>query len=188
MILLHVHTKYIPEGGKNINDRDIILRCKKGDVESYGEIVQKYQKMIYNIVYRMLGDPADAEDITQTAFIKAYENLDRYNPEYPFFSWIHRIAVNEALNFIKQRQRIVELEDTHASPDNDPEDEYAQNEIQQQIDQALENLTPANRIIIILRHFGELSYREISEILDVPEKTVKSRLFTARQELRSILL
>lgn len=173
---------------QEINDREIIRQCRRGDVESFGKIVEKYQKMIYNIILRMVHDSADADDITQAAFVKAYEKLDQYKTEYPFFSWIHRIAVNEALNFIKQQKRIVGIEDTHETDENNPEEEYARNELQERVDRALEELTPEYRIIIVLRHFGELSYREISEILGVPEKTVKSRLFTARQELRVILM
>ncbi len=168
-------------------DAGIILRCRKGDAEAYGTIILKYQKPIYNIVYRMVLDTDDAADITQSAFIKAYENLDRYKTEYPFYSWIHKIAVNEALNFIKQRQRMVGLEDRHESEYEDPETEYTRNELEHRIDRAIAKLAPENGVIIILRHFGELSYREISEILDIPEKTVKSRLFSARQALRSFL-
>ncbi len=188
MIRRQPHKKINADDMPELQDKDIILRCRNGDVEAFGEIVQRYQKMIYTIVYRMVTDPASADDITQTAFIKAYENLDRYKPEHPFFHWIHRIAVNEALNYIKQRKRVVELTDSHESSEDDPETEYSRNELQEQIDRALEDLKPDSRILIVLRHFGELSYREISEILDVPEKTVKSRLFSARQELRSILL
>lgn len=170
-----------------ITDSGIIMRCRKGDAEAYGEIVLKYQKSIFNIVYRMLLDPDDAADITQSAFIKAYENLGRYKTEFPFYCWIHKIAVNEALNFLRQRRRMVELEDRHESDYDDPETEYSRSELQHRVDRAIAKLTPENGIIIILRHFGELSYREISEILDIPEKTVKSRLFSARQSLRGFL-
>ncbi len=187
MLIQNEQNRLVIDHMQEINDKDLIRRCRKGDVESFGEIVQKYQKMIYNIVLRMVPDPADADDITQTAFVKAYEKLGSYRTEYPFFSWIHRIAVNEALNFLKQQKRIVALDDTHESVGDDPESEYSRNELQERIDRALEKLTPEYRIIIVLRHFGELSYSEIGEILDVPVKTVKSRLFTARQELRSIL-
>jgi RNA polymerase sigma-70 factor, ECF subfamily len=179
--------KYVSGQSKDDEDRELIIRCRKGDIDSFGKIVQKYQKTIYNIVYRMVQDSSDTADIIQSAFIKAYEKLDLFNLDYPFFSWLHRIAVNEALNFIKQRKRIVALQDNFESDDDGPEAEYARSEIQVQIDRALEKLTPEYRVIIVLRHFGELSYQEISEILGVPEKTVKSRLFTARQELRSIL-
>jgi RNA polymerase sigma-70 factor, ECF subfamily len=177
----------LAENKHEIADSEIILLCRKGDAEAYGKIVLKYQKAIFNIVYRMLLDTDDAADITQSAFIKAYENLDRYKTEYPFYSWLHKIAVNEALNFIKQRQRLVGLDDKHESDYEDPESEYSRNELQHRIDRAIAKLSPENGIIIILRHFGELSYREISEILDIPEKTVKSRLFSSRQALRGFL-
>jgi len=188
MVDMDVHTKYISGAKQEVSDKDVILRCQNGDAESFGDIVRKYQKMIYNIIYRMVSDPASADDITQTAFIKAYENIDRYNTDYPFFSWLHRIAVNEALNYIKQQKRLVALDDSRESDEGDPETEYTRNELQERIDKALEKLKPEYRIIIVLRHFGELSYSEIGEILSVPEKTVKSRLFTARQELRSVLV
>ncbi len=187
MILQKESSERIVDRMHKINDNEIIQRCKNGDMESFGEIVQKYQRVIYTIVLRMLRDPADAEDITQTAFIKAYEKLDSYKTNHSFYSWIYRIAVNEALNFIKKSERLVELHDTHNSIEDDPETEYSKNELQTRIDNALENLKPEHRVIIVLRHFGELTYRDISEILDIPEKTVKSRLFSARQELRTIL-
>jgi RNA polymerase sigma-70 factor, ECF subfamily len=187
MVEQNVYNKYMVTRTQDVNDREVILRCRKGDIEAFGELVEKYQRSLYTVVYRLVRDSSDADDITQTAFIKAYENLSRYKTEYPFFSWIHRIAVNEALNILRKRRRNTALTDTYETTEDDPETDYVRNELQQQVDRALERLTPESQVIIVLRHFGELSYAEIGEILDIPEKTVKSRLFSARQSLRSYL-
>lgn len=188
MVESESNRKFSTENLQSGDDSDVIRRCKKGDVEAFGDIVRKYQNIIYNVVLKMVNDRDSADDITQSAFIKAYENFNRYKTDYPFYSWVQKIAVNEALNYIKQRKKIVAFDDSYESATSDnPETEYVRNELQDRIDRALEKLKPEYRIIIVLRHFGELSYTEIGEILDVPEKTVKSRLFTARQELRSVL-
>lgn len=153
-------------------------------------LVEKYQKTIFNVVLRMTDHYEESEDITQTVFVKAFQKLDTFNPHYKFFSWLYRIAVNESLNFLKQRKHLVELDESLnlLSNEKSPEDQYDVLETSRDIQQALMDLKTQYRTVIILKHFQNLSYREISLILGVKEKTVKSRLFTARQQLKNILL
>ena len=151
-------------------------------------MVREYQKPLYNAAYRILGNPEDAADVTQAAFLKAFENLHRYDPDYKLFSWMYRIAVNEALNQLKRSKPQQPLDertaDDHPGPDAEAEARYLSREIQD----GLMALTDQYRTVIVLRHFSDFSYRQISDILEIPEKTVKSRLYSARQLMKDHLL
>lgn len=170
------------------------MKIVKGDREGFEAIVDRYQKAIFNVAYRMVNDYEDAMDITQVSFMKAYENLDRYDPSHKFFSWLYRIAVNEALNHVSKRKRQSRL--TYEPGDScnyegaahTPEDHAAQSETGELLQNALMELKFDYRLVVILRHFLSLSYREIGEIVNVSEKTVKSRLFTGRQLLKDLLV
>jgi RNA polymerase sigma-70 factor (ECF subfamily) len=132
----------------------------------------------------MLGNPDEAADVTQTVFLKAFENLDRFNPKYKFFSWIYRIAINESINQLKKRGRTEPLAETLVSPTRSPEGLMESGRISNELQVALLSIQEDHRAVIVLRHFSEYSYREIGEILQIPEKTVKSRLFSARKQMK----
>jgi RNA polymerase sigma-70 factor (ECF subfamily) len=132
----------------------------------------------------MLGNVQDAEDVTQTTFGNAFAALDSYNPKYRFFSWIYRMTVNESLNTLNRRRNVVSLDGSFDLPAADPSSSDAEERVQK----ALLNLKPDDRAVVILRHFVAFSYEEISDVLDVPVKTVKSRLFTARERLRDSIV
>jgi RNA polymerase sigma-70 factor (ECF subfamily) len=132
----------------------------------------------------MLGNPDDAADITQIAFLKVFENLDRYNPKFKFFSWIYRIAVNESINLLKRRGNQEPLDDRQASGLRGPEALVEAGRVCDCVQGVLMKLQEEHRAVIVLRHFTECSYHEIAEILQIPEKTVKSRLYTARQIMK----
>jgi len=95
-----------------IDDKQIIQQCLNGNKDAFEMLVEKYFKVIFNIVYRMTGNTDDAEDITQTVFIKVYDKLENFNPKYKFFSWLYRIVINETLNFLKAAKKVLEHEDT----------------------------------------------------------------------------
>ena len=134
----------------------------------------------------MLGNRQDAEDVTQTAFGNAFAALHTYDPSYRFFSWIYRMTVNEALNTQKRRRNVVSLDGSFdiAAPGVSPSAADAED----RVGRALLELKPDDRAVVVLKHFVSFSYEEISDVLDVPVKTVKSRLFTARERLRQSLL
>jgi RNA polymerase sigma-70 factor (ECF subfamily) len=138
----------------------------------------------------MVGDRDDAEDVTQNVFIKASENLSKFDPKYRFFSWIYRITVNESINFTQVRKHQVHIDrlsDELAVEEKGPE-EYAHDQhLARSVEDGVARLGENERIVIILRHFQELSYDEIGYILDLPVKTVRSRLYSARQNLKDIL-
>jgi RNA polymerase sigma-70 factor (ECF subfamily) len=170
------------------DDAILIRQCLDGQSKSFEVLIDRYQKGIYNAAFRMLNDVQDAEDITQSVFIKAYENLNSFNFKYKFFNWIYRMAINESLNLIKQKQRFAAIESDYASTDHSPADVYEATELSERIGSSLMYLSPEYRILIVLRHLQGLSYKEVSYVLDIPEKTVKSRLFTARQIFKDVLM
>jgi RNA polymerase sigma-70 factor (ECF subfamily) len=169
-------------------DIALVKLCLKGNSEAFEILLDRYQKPIFNLVFRMCNNFDDAEDITQLVFIKVYKNLKSYNNKYKFFSWVYRIAINETLNQLKQKVRLEELSDMYMSKEGTPDDVYNQVEISETIQKALMELESNYRIPIILRHFHNCTYQDMSNILHIPEKTIKSRLFTARQLLGQILI
>lgn len=166
----------------------MIERCLAGDRQAFEELLGQYQKPVYNVAYRVVGNPDDAADVTQAVFLKAFEKLDRYNPEYRFFSWIYRIAINESINQNRHQGRQQPLEGNETATINGPDVEVEASDQSREIQDGLMGLSQDYRTVVVLRHFSDLSYREISEILDVPEKTIKSRLYSARQLMKESLL
>jgi len=174
------------------NDPDIELveRCRNGDWTAFTDLVVRYQRPIYNAAFWVLRKPEDANDVTQVVFLKVAERLDEYDPRFKFFSWIYRIAVNESLNLVRRNGREEALDDEIDLPgpeSSDPERQASAAEVAKRIRGALMRMTPNDRLVLTLRHFSECSYEEIGQVLDIDQKTVKSRLFEARQRLRELL-
>jgi len=119
--------------------------------------------------------------------VKAYEKLDSFDGRSRFFSWIYRIAINESLNFVSRRKRLVELDEELVSNDRTPDEQAVSGEEERMVQAAMQDLTPEYRQVIVLRHFLDLSHVEMGTVLRLPEKTVKSRLHTARVRLADAL-
>lgn len=168
-------------------DRALVRRFLNGERVAGDELVNRYHRSVFNIALRMLGNVQDAEDVTQTAFGNAFATLDSYDPKYRFFSWIYRMTVNESLNTLKRRKNVVSLDGSFDIPTNDAVSQSAA-EAEERVGSALLELKPDDRAVVVLKHFVSFSYEEISDVLGVPVKTVKSRLFTARERLRQSLL
>jgi RNA polymerase sigma-70 factor (ECF subfamily) len=166
-------------------DRALVRRYLNGERAAGDELMSRFQGSVYNVALRMLGNVQDAEDVTQTAFGNAFAALDSYDPKYRFFSWIYRMTVNESLNTLKRRRNVVSLDRSFDVPAADGESESA---AEDRVGRALLELKPDDRAVVVLRHFVSFSYEEISDVLGVPVQTVKSRLFTARERLRQVLL
>jgi len=169
------------------DDKDLVRRCLTGDIKAFETILARYQKPVFNIALRVLSNTADAADVTQSTFIKAYEKLNSYDSRYKFFSWLYRIAINTSLNFLEQKKRSDLLGDEDVSDGNRLEEELHAAERVEKLEDAILSLPVEYRVVIVLRHFHDLSYEEMGTIIDLPEKTVKSRLFTARQMLKETL-
>jgi len=168
-------------------DADLVKACLEGEADAFGALVDQYQKAVYNAAYRLVNDPEDAKDVSQTTFIKVYENLSRYDPAHKLYSWIYRIAVNEALNLLHRKNRLEPLDREREAEGRSPEAMLAAEEAGRHVQDALMRLKVEYRTVIVLRHFLDCSYEEIAEIVRVPVKTVKSRLFSARQLLKESL-
>jgi len=170
-------------------DHALLERFRRGDAAAFPELVARYQRPVYNAAFGILRNADDARDIAQTVFLRVAERADDYDPSHKFFSWIYRIAVNESLNLVRRSGREegldedVEISDATAGPERQFEDD----ERARLLHKALKKMSVADRTVIALRHFSELSYQEIAEATGVDEKTVKSRLFEARQRLRALL-
>jgi RNA polymerase sigma-70 factor (ECF subfamily) len=168
-------------------DRIAVERCLDGDLDAFGSLIERYQRPVFNTVLHMVGDAEDAREVCQQAFMKAFEHLASYDRERKFFSWMYRVAVNESINYLKARRPHESLSESLPHPRLNPAERFQELEEWTHLHEAIMNLDPNYRAVIILRHFVHFSYNEISDILSVPEKTVKSRLFTARQQLREAL-
>lgn len=169
------------------DETGLIERCMNGDRQSFEVLLVRYQKPVYNAAFRMLNSPEDARDVTQTVFLKVFENLHRYDPKYKFFSWIYRIALNESINCLHKQRRMDSLDREPASETGGPEELTSDGQLSAGIQAALMTLKPDYRTVIVLKHFLDCSYVEISQVLDIPEKKVKSRLYSARQLLKDAL-
>jgi RNA polymerase sigma-70 factor (ECF subfamily) len=170
-----------------VDDSRLAVRAARGDRRAFEDIVRKYERLVFNVAYRIVKNHEDAADITQTVFLKIYRKINQYDPRYRFFSWLYRITVNECINFLKKRRREVDVDDDRVVSRTSAWDPITQGEKSDFLDTALAVLKLDYRVVIVLKYFLELSYKEISDIVGVPEKTVKSRLFTGRQLLRDIL-
>jgi RNA polymerase sigma-70 factor (ECF subfamily) len=174
------------------SETDVVLlaRYRAGDREAFEELVIRYQRPLYNAALWIVRNAEDANDVTQIVFMRVTERLDEYDPKYKFFSWIYRIAVNESLNLLRRTAREDELDEETEPPAGEsanPEWQLGEVQKSRRIRDALMNLSTNHRMVLMLRHFSEFTYEEIARILDLDEKTVKSRLYEARQRLREDL-
>lgn len=169
-------------------DATLVQQCLNGDKRAFETLVDRYQRQIFNLALRYTADAVDAEDIVQTVFVKVYEKLDTFNPKYKFFSWLYKIAVNESINFLNRKKNLEHFNEDLHSRSNAEEEGYPDHEVNRKIERALLELKPEYRIVVVLNHFQDLTYKEIGYILDIHENKVKSRLFSARKKLRSLLM
>lgn len=168
-------------------EAELIRRSLAGDVEAYGALVEGHQRVLYNVALRMTGNREDAQDVTQIAFVKAYQKLATFDRSRKFFSWVYRILWNETLNLIQRSPRHQALDEEMPDPGRPPDRESEEREERVLIREAIDELPADYRQVILLRHFAQLSYQDMGRIIELPEKTVKSRLFTARRLLGTIL-
>jgi RNA polymerase sigma-70 factor, ECF subfamily len=169
------------------DDRILVSRCREGDRGACEQLVMRYQKPVFNAALRLLRNPEDARDVAQTTFLKAFGHLADYEPRFKFYSWIYRIAVNEALNVLGSRKPSGELSGDEPDEAPGPDRRVEAEQLGDAIEEALMSIKPELRAVIVLRHTLDLSYEDMSDVLKLPQKTVKSRLYDARQVLRDRL-
>jgi RNA polymerase sigma-70 factor, ECF subfamily len=181
--------------GVKVTDQQLVERVQRGDKKAYDLLVLKYQQRIVNLVSRFVRNPADALDVTQDAFIKAYRALPNFRGESAFYTWMYRIAVNTAKNYLAVQSRrpqdinqdiadIEQIEGENALKEYaTPEHLLLRDEIQQTVIRAIEELPEDLRIAISLREIEGLSYEDIAAAMDCPIGTVRSRIFRAREAI-----
>ena len=183
-----------------LDESVLVAKAQAGDSSAFSELVSRYQNKIYRLAKHITQNDEDAEDVLQEAFLKAYEHIGGFQGNSKFYTWIVRIAVNEALMKLRKRKsdRTVPLDepvDTGeemvnreiAVWEDNPEERYSQSEIQQILDEAVEDLKPDFRTVFVLRDIEELSTEETAEALNISVPAVKSRLLRARLALREKL-
>jgi len=166
----------------------LVQRCRGGDRSAFDALLTRYERQVFDIAFRILHDREDAIDVTQTTFLRAYEHFGHYDAGRQFRSWLYRIAVNDALDRVRTRRRPEALDDELADDHDGPDAIALHRENDGVMRRALMALRAEYRTVIVLKHLQGCSYEEIALILDCPVKTVKARLFTARQALRDVLL
>ncbi|GAB4271369.1 MAG: RNA polymerase sigma factor RpoE [Methylomicrobium sp.] len=180
-------------------DQDLVLRVQQGDKSAFDLLVVKYQYKIVQLVNRYVKDPSEAQDVAQETFIKAYRAIGHFRGDSAFYTWLYRIAINTAKNYLVARSRrssdyeidIDDAEQVQNVPElkgmDTPEQQLLNEEILETIRTAIENLPEEMRIAITLREFEGMSYEEIAETMDCPIGTVRSRIFRAREAIDSKL-
>jgi RNA polymerase sigma-70 factor (ECF subfamily) len=174
-------------------DKNLIQRCLKGEEKAFEELLGKYRTSVFSICLRMVRNRSVAEDLAEEAFVKVFSALDRYDPTFPFASWLYRITSNLCIDYLRrEKDRGAVSLDQPVGGDEDglliqipagtaaPDSEVESKEMMAVLDEAIERLPEHYRIIVILRHQEERSYEEISETLGIPLGTVKARIHRAR--------
>ena len=170
------------------DDAAAVRDCLAGNGQAFTGLVERYERPVYNVALRMLRNPDDARDVSQTVFLKAYQGLEKYDPQYRFYSWIYRIAINESLNLLRLRKRETgPVDDQQPADGPGPAESLDEDNTQHEVADAIDSLKPDYRAVIVLKYIAERSYEEIAEILGIEVKTVRSRLFTARQLMKDRL-
>lgn len=179
--------------------RESILKVKKGDQQAFEPIVSFYQDRIYYHCFRMTGSTHEAEDLAQEAFVRAYVNIKSFDDRRKFSTWLYRIATNLTIDRLRKRKPDYFLEEPVkgmdnlnmysqlASEENLPEEEFERLELKEQIERHILSLSETYRSVVVLRYIDELPLKDISEILDIPLGTVKTRLYRGREALRKKL-
>ena len=175
-------------------DIKLLRKAKNGDRDAFGELFRKYEKRVFRVARRMCGSDDEAWDITQDAFIRAMQAMDRFDTRFRFFTWIYRITTNLAINYSKKkmRRREVHFEEAYSAEgqqviEDNLADRAAGEQLANSVSKAVDKLTPALRAVFVLRVDQQLSYSEIAESLDIAMGTVMSRLNRARDKIREEL-
>lgn len=170
------------------SDAELIRSARQGDLRAFGALVERYQEKVVNVIYRLCGDPELAQDVSQEAFIRAWQKLPQYDIQRPFQNWLLRIAANIAISHLRQVKPTVDiekvqLESMHENPDILVEEKQRAAWVRQ----AILDLPVASRSVLVLREYEGFSYKEIADALQIPIGTVMSRLNYARTQLHQSL-
>lgn len=187
-----------------VSDEALVERTVRGDTRAYDELVSRWQRVIYNLVYRMLGREHEAEEVCQDAFTAAYLNLKNFRGDAKFSSWLYRIAINLSTSHLRKRQRVViesleeiqekgrgveaEVFHRHSSAQSSIESRAIEHDRARRVRRAVERLADDYRVVIILKEYHGLTFKEIGEILNIPTSTVKTRMYAGLNNMKRDLV
>ncbi len=175
---------------QNNEERRLIRKSLSGNIEAWGEIVKEYKEKVYGLALGITREPADAEDIVQDTFVRAYDRLDQFDLERDFRPWLFTIAANLAKNKLRRGRFVNPLKHPGWLPGRDRDDPAEQVNREERINRmrkSLSDLDEKYRVPVVLRFYGDLSYEEISRVMDLPTGTVKTRLHRAKNNLKEVL-
>ena len=185
--------------GDRLDDIDEILvkKIRAGDLASFEKLVSRYQKKIFSYVYRMVESREDAGDLTQEVFLQVFRSLDTFRGDAKLNTWLYRVATNKTLDFLRRNKKAkgvsMDLEgysedlSLTCCPENNPEHIYLKEEKVRRLRRMIAGLPDRYRVVLVLFHYQELSYRQIAETLDIPVKTVATRIYRAKSLLKETL-
>ncbi|MBW3656524.1 MAG: sigma-70 family RNA polymerase sigma factor [Gemmatimonadetes bacterium] len=186
-----------------VSDHELVTRAQLGSEKAYRELLDRYQRPVFSIIFRMIRDREQAEDLAQETFVRVFNHIGRYDPRYKFSSWIFKIATNLTIDWIRRKElKTVSIDGsrnavtsdemeasaiTIVSEDENPEELLEAKELGEEIEEAIGKLRPEYRAAILLRHVEGREYQEIAEIMALPLGTVKTYIHRGRNELRDTL-
>jgi RNA polymerase sigma-70 factor, ECF subfamily len=186
-----------------LTDHEVVVRAQKGSEKAYRELLDRYQRPVFSLIYRMVRDREQAEDLTQETFVRVFNHIDRYDPAYKFSSWIFKIATNLTIDWMRKKEvptvsidgsRYATTSDeieastiTVESKDETPEELLIARELGDEIERAIGRLRPEYKTAILLRHVEDKPYEEIAQIMSLPLGTVKTYIHRGRKELQELL-
>src|SRR6266478_3091781 len=185
----------------DVSELDLVKRCQAGDTEAFDELVTRYRTRIFGMIYNMVHSEQDAWDLAQDSFVKAWKSIKRFRGHSSFYTWIYRIVVNVTIDWLRKKQvkggsefddaihlkEIDPASKTLPKADALPYEKMEQSEIRGRIDNAIAQLSPEHRAVILMKEIEEMQYHEIAEMLGCSIGTVMSRLFYARKKLQNLL-
>lgn len=176
---------------KVLADEELVQLCLQGDRAAFAEIVNRYQKQIYSLAYRLTNNAEDAQDLTQEVFIKLYQVLDKFDGKRNFFSWMYKVATNVCYTALRRKpqqsvplEKVIEFAPIIPQSDSQPEDYTERKEIQRLIQEAVAQLPENYRVPIVLRYVEEMSYQQIAEAMGLPLTTIETRLYRGKSLLQ----
>lgn len=181
-----------------MNEHEAVARLKKGDIEGLKVLVQRYQLQAVRAAYFIIQDKMLAEEVVQEAFLRVYERIKQFDINRPFPPWFFRIVTNMALKTAQKEKRSISLETPISSPETtllelmpdelpEPEDVVAMQQLQEEVWQVLEQLTPKQRSVVVMRYYLDMGVAEMSNKMEIAAGTVKWHLYAARKRLRTLL-
>jgi RNA polymerase sigma-70 factor (ECF subfamily) len=186
----------------DVSELDLVKRCQAGETEAFDELVTRYRTRVFGMIYNMVHSEQDAWDLAQDSFVKAWKSIGRFRGQSSFYTWIYRIVMNVTIDWLRKKQvkgagaefddaiQLKEIDPaakTLPKPDALPYEGIQRGEIRAQIDNAIAQLSPEHRAVILMKEVEDMHYREIAEALGCSIGTVMSRLFYARKKLQNLL-